>query len=332
MNDWIPIFKTGTHTDSNGVEKTWTDSDLDRIVSQYDPKQHEAPVVIGHPSDNSPAWGWVESLKRDGNILYAKLKNLVPEFVDMVRKGLFKKRSISLYPDLSLRHIGFLGAMPPAVKGLPDVAFKAGEKFIEHEFNVFNNFSKQEAKKMKWFEWMKKKAQDEGVMLEDMPGLQDVKTKDSEFAELQKKFEEEKTQLNKEIELLRKEKTQRMKADIHTFCESLCKTGQLTPAIVKQGMGLECFLEKIANIHESVEFSENGEKKTQTLLDYAKSFLSGLKKQIEFEEIASNDKDIPQGWDKRETAIRNYQEKHKDATYRDAVLAVSKEFPELFRN
>jgi hypothetical protein len=124
---WIPVFRTGTHTDSAGRTRTWTEEDLDEIVRKYNPSEHEAPVVIGHPKDNAPAWGWVEALKREGQILYAKLKDLAPEFVDLVRQGRFKKRSISLYNDLVLRHIGFLGAMPPAVKGLPDVAFKGGE-------------------------------------------------------------------------------------------------------------------------------------------------------------------------------------------------------------
>jgi len=123
MNDWIAIFKTGTHTDSNGNVRTWTEADLDAIVKKYNPKEHESPVVIGHPKDNSPAYGWVERLERKGGVLYAKLKDLVPEFVDMVKKGLYKKRSISLYPDMTLRHIGFLGAMPPAIKGLPNFAF-----------------------------------------------------------------------------------------------------------------------------------------------------------------------------------------------------------------
>lgn len=121
--NWIPVFKTGAHTDTGGNTRTWTERDLDHIVNSYNPRYHEAPVVIGHPKDNAPAWGWVESLKREGNTLYSKLRDIVPEFVDMVKNGLFKKRSISLYPDGSLRHIGFLGAAPPAVKGLPDFAF-----------------------------------------------------------------------------------------------------------------------------------------------------------------------------------------------------------------
>jgi hypothetical protein len=120
---WVAILKTGTFRDSEGREQTFTESNLDAIVSKYNPSFHEAPVVIGHPKNNSPAWGWVDSLKRDGQILYAKLKDLVPEFVDMVKKGMFKKRSIAVYSNGSLKHIGFLGATPPAVKGLPDYAF-----------------------------------------------------------------------------------------------------------------------------------------------------------------------------------------------------------------
>ena len=122
--DWIQVFRTGKHIDASGQEKEWGKGDLDRIVNSYNPQGHEAPVVIGHPEENAPAYGWVEALKREGEVLYAKLKNLVPEFVDMVKRGLFKKRSISLYPDLTLRHIGFLGAMPPAIKGLADIKFR----------------------------------------------------------------------------------------------------------------------------------------------------------------------------------------------------------------
>jgi len=136
--DRIPVFKTGTHTDSQGRTQTWTEKDLDLIVNKYKPSYHEAPVVIGHPQNNSPAWGWVDCLKRTGEVLYAKLKNIIPEFAEMVDKGMFRKRSISLYPDLTLKHIGFLGAMPPAVKGLPDYSFSgSGSVIIEFSENSF---------------------------------------------------------------------------------------------------------------------------------------------------------------------------------------------------
>lgn len=129
---WIEVFKTGRHTDASGNQRDWTEQDLDIISSHYNPADHEAPVVIGHPKENDPAYGWVEGLKREGGVLMAKIKDMIPEFTEMLKKGLFKKRSISLYPDLSLRHIGFLGAVAPAVKGLADINFNDGGYIMEY--------------------------------------------------------------------------------------------------------------------------------------------------------------------------------------------------------
>ena len=120
---WVEVFRAGKKTDSAGAERTWTEGDLDAMVARYDPAKHEAPVVVGHPTQNAPAYGWVEGLKRDGKVLLARLKGVMPEFADLVQQGTYKKRSISLYPDLTLRHIGFLGGAAPAVKGLADIAF-----------------------------------------------------------------------------------------------------------------------------------------------------------------------------------------------------------------
>ncbi len=126
----LAVFKTGTHTDSKGSVSTWTEADLDKLVSSYDPKVHEAPAVIGHPKDDAPAYGWVKGLKREGDILFANVDPTVPEFIAWLQKGLYKKRSISVYPDGTLRHIGFLGAQPPAVKGLPDFTFNDPEAAV----------------------------------------------------------------------------------------------------------------------------------------------------------------------------------------------------------
>ncbi len=134
MKGWEEIFRTGVHIDSAGRGREFTTADLDRIVSSYDPTQHEAPVVVGHPKDNAPAYGWVESLQRAGEVLLAKFHQVAPEFVEMVQAGRFKKRSISLYPDGTLRHVGFLGAQPPAVKGLRDIAFGDDDQALSFEF------------------------------------------------------------------------------------------------------------------------------------------------------------------------------------------------------
>lgn len=131
---WIEVFKTGTHQDAEGREKAWTNEDLDQIVNSYDPKEHQAPVVLGHPKDDTPAYGWVAELKREGDLLKARLIKVSAKLKEWVNQGRYQKRSISLYGDLSLRHVGFLGAQPPAVKGLKDFSFSdEGEIFSFEE-------------------------------------------------------------------------------------------------------------------------------------------------------------------------------------------------------
>jgi len=136
MDEWFEIFWTGTHTDSSGEASYWSKEDLDRIVSHYDPTHHEAPIVIGHPEHDSPSYGWIEALKREGDRLLAKPKQLIDEFKNWVNRGLYKKVSIALYPDLTLRHVGFLGAVPPAVKGLAQVQFSDRGKFHFFDFDL----------------------------------------------------------------------------------------------------------------------------------------------------------------------------------------------------
>ena len=133
MKGWIQIFRTGTHKDSRGRKMKWTERDLDHIVATYDPKKREAPIVIGHPSTNAPAWGWVAALRRRGKLLEARFRQVAPAFLKAVRNGRYKKRSISLYPDKTLRHVGWLGGVAPAVAGLENVKFSRNKKVITYD-------------------------------------------------------------------------------------------------------------------------------------------------------------------------------------------------------
>jgi len=108
--------------------------ELEAIAEKYNAAGAEAPIVVGHPKDNSPAFGWVKSLKLFGDKLLALPSKIVPEFVEAVQKGLYRNRSISLNGDGTLRHVGFLGGTPPAVKGLADVQFNEGEDVTSFEF------------------------------------------------------------------------------------------------------------------------------------------------------------------------------------------------------
>jgi hypothetical protein len=121
LDKWVEIFRAGEHVSSDGRQRYWSEEDLDEIVRNYNPKEHEAPVVVGHPKTNDPAYGWVEALKRVGSILLAKFKQIDPEFAEKVKAGRYKKRSASIMPGNRLNHVGFLGAAVPAVSGLADL-------------------------------------------------------------------------------------------------------------------------------------------------------------------------------------------------------------------
>lgn len=133
----LPILPAGRHTALDGRPVEFTEAILQEIVETYDPALHEAPLVIGHPKLNGPAYGWAKSLEMRDGMLYAEPHQVVPEFAEAANRKMYKKRSASVYlPDSPgnpvpgkhyLRHIGFLGAMPPAIKGIPDTAMEFAE-------------------------------------------------------------------------------------------------------------------------------------------------------------------------------------------------------------
>ena len=59
----------------------------------------------------------------------------IPIFLHALKEGRYKKRSISLTPEGKLRHVGFLGAAKPAVKGLADIQFSSPSSVV-YEFDV----------------------------------------------------------------------------------------------------------------------------------------------------------------------------------------------------
>jgi hypothetical protein len=131
MENWIEILKPGTFVAKNGKQVTITSEDLDHLVQGFDPEKAAAPLVFGHPEDNHPAYGWADQLKRAGDVLLARFKQVPQAVKDLVSAGHYKKISVSLTPDKkTLRHVGLLGAARPAVPGLADVAFKAEDDDI----------------------------------------------------------------------------------------------------------------------------------------------------------------------------------------------------------
>lgn len=121
-----------------GTTAEYSEAMLRAAVDAYDPALHPAPIVVGHPHDNHPAYGWVGKLSLDdkGNVV-AEPSDVNPDFAELVQRKAYRTRSASWYlpnapsnpkpGSLYLRHVGFLGAQPPAIKGLKDVSFAEGE-------------------------------------------------------------------------------------------------------------------------------------------------------------------------------------------------------------
>ncbi|MFA6312332.1 MAG: hypothetical protein WC681_12695 [Sterolibacterium sp.] len=134
------IFKTGRHTDGNGITRDFAASDLQSMAAGYSPQRRPAPLVLGHPENQDTAqhYGEVARLIVKGSALYA-LSKVSDALVYLVRTGAYRYVSPSFSlsqpsPHLpgtySLRSVGFLGGWPPAVKGMPPLAFAEGSGII----------------------------------------------------------------------------------------------------------------------------------------------------------------------------------------------------------
>ena len=135
------ILKVGKFTDSKGIEHEFTTEKLDKIVHNFEAVHKDVPICVGHPKTNSPAYGWIDSVKRIGDNLYCTFKDVQDEFKQAVQKGLFKNRSVSLDKDLNLRHLAFLGGACPAVKGLEQFCFEADETALDIELSDFEDLT-----------------------------------------------------------------------------------------------------------------------------------------------------------------------------------------------
>jgi hypothetical protein len=265
MKGWIEIFRTGTHTSSNGKKKSWSKDALDKMVTSYDTSEHEAPIVIGHPKSNAPAYGWLEGVKRSGTKLLGKFKQVEPQFGEMVKAGRFKKRSISVYPDGSLRHVGFLGAQPPAVKGLRDFAFEEGDAEIyEFEEKEADMPTVEQLEKQLDDEKKKRKAAEK----ENADNKKKAEKSDADFAELQEKGK---------------------RKEIADFVDAGIKDGKILP--VWKDKGLVDFMHGLNSQEETFEFSEG---KKETPGEWFKGFINSFSEHPLFKEMAKPDGDQKQ--------------------------------------
>ena len=324
----LQIFKAGRHTTNSGVPLEFSESVVAAAAAAYDPKIHQAPIVIGHPKADNPAYGWISGLSFAEGALEATPEQVDPEFAEIVTAGRYKKISAAFYaPDAPnnpvpgvyyLRHVGFLGAEPPAVKGLRTPEFAEAEEgvveFSEWDdvtvaslFRTFREwligrFGQEEADKVIPGYQVSSLEQSAQRALQEAPSGGEL---DQSFQDAAKPVAptfsesdpsttketsvspEEATALAAENAQLKEQIRQQRLAGLHAgnvaFAESLITAGKVLPA--EQSV-VVATLDHFSSQDNPVEFSEGEANKP--VLDGLKALLDRLPKAVEFSEVATN--------------------------------------------
>jgi hypothetical protein len=124
----LHLARPGHFTDMHGTAVDLSPALLSALAASYDPAIYAAPLVIGHPTTNAPAFGHLAKIRLDDAGLWGEPINVDPAFAAAVRDARYPNRSLSFWPadhpgnprpgQPYIRHLGVLGAVPPAIPGL----------------------------------------------------------------------------------------------------------------------------------------------------------------------------------------------------------------------
>jgi hypothetical protein len=312
----IEIFRTGKHTAMNGQTLSFGEAELRATVAAYDPALHEAPVVVGHPASDQPAYGWIRALTYADGHLSAEPHQVDPAFAELVAAGRFKKVSAAFYtPDAPnnpkpgvyyLRHVGFLGAQAPAVKGLRGVQFSDDgqgvvvfgdweDRAIPRLFRqlrdfLIGEFGQEKADKAlaTWdIETLEQRAAQPGTQAytepEPKPATEQPTMKPEELAAKEKAISDKEAAFAEREKQIAAQEAKQRQAETAVFLDGLVKQGKLLPAWKP---GLAAFFETIHPATGVVAFGEGDGRKEQAPVVFFREFLTGMPKLVEYQEIA----------------------------------------------
>lgn len=317
----LEIFKPGKHTAVDGKTIEFSEEDVKASVAAYDPTVHEAPMVVGHPKLESPAYGWIKKLDFAEGVMSAEPDQVDAGFAELVNSGRFKKISASFYlPDAPgnpkpgvyyLRHVGFLGAQPPAVKGLKSASFSETEEGIVEFGDWADRTNASMWRRLR--EWIIGKFGIEEAdrvipdynvgTLEDEAGKEDVgalltapafsesekeeQMKEEELKQKEEALNQKEASFTEREANLKKKEAETRHAEHVSFAEGLVKEGKLLPVHKDKVVGILDFADGLEN--GVVEFGEGEGKTTQPVSEAFREFLTGQPKIVEFGEIAGGD-------------------------------------------
>lgn len=372
MKKPLEIFKPGRHTAMSGQVLNFTEADLKATAEAYDPALYEAPLVVGHPKTNAPAYGWVKSLAFAG-ALDAEPNQVDPAFAEMVNAGRYKKISASFFLPTAkdnpkpgvyyLRHVGFLGAAAPAVKGLKNASFAGGEEGVI-EFGdwadvwqarllrrlrdwLIGKFGSDEADKaidpyaIEELERLANEPEKPATGVSYSEPNQETTMKPDEIAAKEADVKKREDAINtKEASFAEREQriaaaeSKARRTELTAYVEGLVKDGRLLPRDQAP------LVEFMAALDEAtvIEFAEGSETKKEPRGKWLREFLGRLPQQVDYVERTKagegGDKTAsfaaPHGYsvDPARLELHDkalaYQASHPNTSYDAALAAVSK--------
>ncbi|MDH1007417.1 peptidase [Pseudomonas nicosulfuronedens] len=354
----LHIFKPGKHTAMSGADFNFSESDLAATVRAYDPALHEAPLVLGHPKHDAPAGGWVQSLQHNADGLLAEPSQVDPAFAELIDKGRFKKISASFYhPDSPsnpvpgvyyLRHVGFLGSMPPAVKGLRPIELAEDEEGVVEFADFGHETSASLWRRLR--DWL---ISDRGLEVADQvipdwqintlaetarrddeprpafteptppATIEESTVTPEEIAAIQAENERLKGQVQQHQEQQLKTRQESIHATNVAFAEELVGAGKLLP---KHTTALIAALDFAEAGDTPLEFGEGDDR--QPVVDGLKAIFKDLPDQISFAEQARKDRQgAAESIVDPEFAEKNTDPDRLDLHQRATALAADKGIP-----
>lgn len=279
LPDHIEIFRAGRHIDDAGTAHEFSEADVAAMAAGYNPSLREAPLTVGHPASNLPAYGWVKGLSAAAGVLTMNPHQVEPAFAEMVQAGRFKKRSASFYPPASpnnpapgrwyLRHVAFLGAQPPAVAGLKDIQFSAGDAdagAVCFSETVSPPYPHQET-----------------PMDEQMKSrLAQAESEAAAAKAAQATAEAAAEAANAQLAQFAEQQRQDRHAGHVSFAEAQVKDGKLLPKDKETAVAV---LDQLAEA-QPVEFSEGGTAKKVAPAEWLKGLIAGANPVVSFGEFA----------------------------------------------
>lgn len=323
---FFEVFKAGKYPQGKFTKK-----EIAEIAKNYDPKFCEAPITIDH-QQSGPAYGWVDTVKADGDKLKVAFKDVPQEFEKDVNDGKYKKVSVELYRNLEgkgayLKAVSFLGAATPQVKGLEPIKFMESEadtyefesgdeseEFTEADVEDLKNQITALEEQVSKFKENNKKMETIKSLKEKISALTDEVATFKEKAQGKEEIEKELHDIKVAIK----------KREFDEFIDKQIDKGTLVPA------NKEVVLSVLQELDNVQKFGED----STVVIDF-KSFIESLPPQIKFGETATKDKqagsqndDVAKFANADEESLEIFKEakalaKKENISFKDALLKLN---------